>query len=371
MNHLTVEDYDAAERRALDTTCNRIIECCVPSVFAYEGYPTRIYSTEAAARYVDTMHDRPGRAEDTFSSLIGGLTEEEIDLMARVAGKVAELSQSLYGRRLVPRSGMLRALVVVRHIRYLFPDPSALILEVGPGSGYVGALLLELGYRYAATDITQALYVYQNHLLNALAPGQVLELATDGQDFFDLSRESEFRALHIPWWKFVRPNPAPALTFELVTCNHTLCEMHARALGYTTRLAAQLLAGKGLRCVLFEGFGSTARNPIWHAGQAFSQAGLCFAHNDTQSAVLVRDDSLESEQAMHLPLDPAAEDEAAYHPPIYDNPDSSVGTAVKAGREKTRGEATRGLADLDRVLAEILGHSELRIDDEVFRAFAG
>ena len=101
MNHLTVEAYDAAQRRALDTTCNRVIECCVPSTFAFEGYPTRIHSTEAAVRYVDAMHE--GRSEDTASFLLGGLTEEEFDLMARVARKVAELSESqqrLEGRRI-------------------------------------------------------------------------------------------------------------------------------------------------------------------------------------------------------------------------------------------------------------------------------
>jgi len=45
--------------------------------------------------------------------------------MQRVAKKVARLTENAYGARVVPRSGMLRALNVVRHIRYLQPSGGA------------------------------------------------------------------------------------------------------------------------------------------------------------------------------------------------------------------------------------------------------
>jgi hypothetical protein len=163
MQLLTVEDYDAAERAALDTAPNRIVECCQPTTFITESYPVRIASTRAAGRYVDVMHE--GRSQGTFDALLSGITRGELDLMQRVATKIAAMTAHYYGRRQVPRSAMLRALNVVRHIRYLYPEPPAVVFEVGAGSGYVGALLVELGYSYAATDITQAFYLFQSHML--------------------------------------------------------------------------------------------------------------------------------------------------------------------------------------------------------------
>jgi hypothetical protein len=144
MKTLTVEEYDSAERAALETMPNRIVECCQPTTLIVESYPVRVASTRAAGRYVDVMHE--GRSEGTFEALLGGITRGELDLMMRVATKVAAMTEHQYGRRQVPRSAMLRALNVVRHICYLYPEPSALVFEIGAGSGYIGALLLELGY---------------------------------------------------------------------------------------------------------------------------------------------------------------------------------------------------------------------------------
>src|SRR5262249_21237629 len=154
---------------------------------------------------------------------------------------IAGFTEQVYGRRSVPRAAMLRALNVVRHIRYLQPDPRAIIFEIGPGSGYLGALLLELGYRYAATDVTQGMYIWQNHLLNAMVPGQVAELATADGDFF--SGLGDARAIHVPWWKFVVVEPVIRSRVDVVTCNHALCEMHPSALAYSLRASYHLLEG--------------------------------------------------------------------------------------------------------------------------------
>ena len=36
-------------------------------------------------------------------------------------------------------------------------------LEIGPGSGYLGALIMQQGWKYYSTEVTQAFYLYQNH----------------------------------------------------------------------------------------------------------------------------------------------------------------------------------------------------------------
>jgi hypothetical protein len=99
---------------------------------------------------------------------------------------------------------------VVRQIDILFPNRQQIVLEVGGGSGYIGALLLEMGIRYISTDIAQAFYVVQNHVLNAIKPGKVIELATEERHFLEMDTIPQGHAVHVPWWKFVVKRPASA-----------------------------------------------------------------------------------------------------------------------------------------------------------------
>jgi hypothetical protein len=145
------------------------------------GYPTYIRSIPSTRRFIDATHE--GRTEITFRDLIGALTEQEMLLLRAVAVKVAAMSERLSGHRHIPRSSLLRALAVVRQIEILFPDRQQIVLEIGGRSGYIGALLLEMGVCYISTDVTQAFYIVQNHILNAAAPGRVLELADDPRTF--------------------------------------------------------------------------------------------------------------------------------------------------------------------------------------------
>jgi hypothetical protein len=214
---LTVAAYDKAETDALLHTPNRAVQCAHPKTFIGLSYPPRIPHESAAWRYADAMHE--GRTEQTFKHYIAALTSEELDLCTEVARRVGNLTESLYNRRIVPRSALLRAVNVVRHIRYV-AKPGARIFEIGAGSGYVGALLALLGYRYGCTDITQGFYLWQNHLLSAF--GNVEEQATGIGQSGDL--------IHTPWWKFYRTGVKTGAS--VVTCNTALCEMEQSAIGF-------------------------------------------------------------------------------------------------------------------------------------------
>jgi hypothetical protein len=368
MQLLTVEDYDAAERAALDTAPNRIVECCQPTTFITESYPVRIASTRAAGRYVDVMHE--GRSQGTFDALLSGITRGELDLMQRVATKIAAMTAHYYGRRQVPRSAMLRALNVVRHIRYLYPEPPAVVFEVGAGSGYVGALLVELGYSYAATDITQAFYLFQSHMLAGLLPGRLIELATDPRTFLDLGEIPPGHAVHVPWWKYMTIDPTVSFHADVVTCNHALCEMHSNALRYSSKVSHAMLRERD-GFFLFEGWGSTVRNPIWHAARALSMAGFSFAHNDVHASVLVGDQAAAAVGAMKLPPPgaPSPEGERAFHPSIFVNPTNEIGARILAGRGRTARNALYDLEDLDVALRSINEGVSATTDDELFMLF--
>lgn len=233
---ITVEAYDAAERVALETVPNRVIEAVQLAAFGTIGYPHRIQTTLAAARYVDALWEHWSDAQ-IAECLGGGVTADELALIERVAAVIADLTEREYGRRVVPRNSLLAALNVVRHIQAMLA-PGSTVFEVGPGSGYVGALLLALGYRYTATDASQAFYVWQSALFN------------------EISEKLGGAFVHVPWWDYMREHFIADA--GLVTCNHALCEMHPAALARLAELVS-LVNVPLLVC----GWGSAVvRNPI-------------------------------------------------------------------------------------------------------------
>ena len=96
------------------------------------------------------------------------------------------------------------------------------ILEIGPGSGYLGMLLANDGHQYFAMDAAQAFYLYQKKLWSDIY----------GSDYFDYSESSSrpdtAKVTHIPWWQFANLS-IPILDVDVVTINHALTEMHPQA----------------------------------------------------------------------------------------------------------------------------------------------
>ena len=96
------------------------------------------------------------------------------------------------------------------------------ILEIGPGSGYLGLLLANDGHQYFAMDAAQAFYLYQKKLWSDIY----------GSDYFDYSESSSrpdsTKITHIPWWQFANLS-IPIPDVDVVTINHALAEMHPQA----------------------------------------------------------------------------------------------------------------------------------------------
>lgn len=360
---LTPQTYDIAERTAMETTANRIVECSRAVTFGEVGYPIKIESVQGAARYVDVMHE--GRAEATVRDILFGFSPEELDLMEAVASKTAAMSERLYGKRVVPRDSLLRSLNIVRHIRYFRPSP-ATVLEIGPGSGYVGAMLLELGYGYAAIDVAQAFYVYQSHLMAEFARNGFSELAIESGTYLDRPAVALGSAVHVPWWKFIVPEPVFGTGLDVATCNHAFCEMHAYARNYTMRAIRAFVGDSG--ALLFEGWGSTVLTPIWHTGRDIARAGMVFAHNDTLISAAVGATSASARAARGFPMPGAPKPDApeAFHPHIHIEPKNPIGARILDARRQTKAAATKDLAALDARLRP-LGLAPT--DDERFLRF--
>lgn len=122
------------------------------------------------------------------------------------------------------------------------------ILEIGPGSGYLGLLLANDGHQYFAMDAAQAFYLYQKKLWSDIF----------GSDYFDYS-ESSFRldttkVTHIPWWQFANLS-IPIPDVDVVTINHALAEMHPNAVKTVFARLYSAWGDTDKKLVLAEGLG--------------------------------------------------------------------------------------------------------------------
>lgn len=384
MPYLDPESYNKAEEEGASVLPNRIVECCQPYTFEYVGYPTRVPSTKALRRYVDVMHE--GRLPDKFSRYLnGGISAEELDLMREVAKIVRQLTLKLYGLPMVPKDSLVSSLNIYRHLRFLFPGGNATIFEVGPGCGYLGALLSLCGYTYVSTDVTQAFYLFQNHLMNEVTPGRVIELAADSRSFADLKQVDQGWAVHVPWWKFVVPSPTFSLPVDVVTANHCLCELHPNALLYTLKAGAVQLANRGSNtCFLFETWGAPIRTPIWAASKKFADLGFCLAHNDDQATVYVRADGPLAVSSATFPrpvprprprfgfirraaIGPSPD--ALFNPPHWVTPHNPISKRIMEGRSLVSQSSGLGVESYKEMLREVLGSSDILSDDEKFGRF--
>jgi len=151
----------------------------------------------------------------------------------RSCGKHA-LTRSLYQYQLIiqnrPHDGKLK------------------ILEIGPGSGYLGILLANDGHEYFAMDAAQAFYLYQKKIWSH----------TFQSDYFDYSesanRPTNPKITHLPWWRFADLSVAlPEI--DIVTVNHALAEMHENAVKLIFSRLYRLWGDNPRRIVLAESLG--------------------------------------------------------------------------------------------------------------------
>ena len=285
---LNVDEYDTAEQEAIFRLPNRIIEAYQPVAFHQVGYPTRVRSKSELWKYIDVMHELV--LEQDFHHLMeGGLTVSEFELLRRLTELIYSFSESSFQRKMIARASVLRSLNVFRHIGYLFGDARPKVFEIGPGCGYLGSMLMLENCPYAATDITQAFYLYQNHFWNFISDGKVIELVRDS-----LSNNKQFIApeegavVHIPWWEFVKLRPPSMPQFDIITVNHTLCEMHPHSLMFLLMIAQALLRGDETpKAIVFEGWGSELIQTRAAVIQVFNRWGFKMVHSDSRITIFV------------------------------------------------------------------------------------
>jgi hypothetical protein len=374
---LSVAAYGEAETAACSRLPNRIIEEARPFLFNQLGYPTRIERNDAGWRFADTMHET--RFAGDVQGRLRGLTDEEMEMFRTVNRAVTAMSEKLYGRRVFTTSSFVRALNIFRHIRALYPEPGTTVLEVGPGSGYLGALLMLNGYRYLATDITQGFYLYQSHLWRQLFGDRFHELADNPASIQELLARDDIVGIHLPWWVYMTLHQEKEpFTVDVVTANHMLCEMTRLSRRYTVKMARRLLDGGARRpSFLFEGWGYDLVTSIYEAYRGFRWNGFVMRHDDADIVLFEPtdepfiDDPVKRDMVWAYLGKKAGPDPERSLPAILTEPAGDWSERILSARREWGGRTTHDLDAVVRSLKECLGIDDLKTPDEEFYAFLG
>ena len=215
-----VDRYNQAERAGRATVSNRAIESFSLELWNTLGYPFKVDSESELWRYHDVMQE--GRFKENLQ-LTGSYSEHEFDLVTKTAKQILGFSERHLPIRNSGKHALTRSLYQYQQLMEHRPHDGPLrILEIGPGSGYLGLLLANDGHQYFAMDAAQAFYLYQKKLWSDIY----------GADYFDYSESSSrpetAKVTHIPWWQFANLS-IPIPDVDVVTINHALAEMHPQA----------------------------------------------------------------------------------------------------------------------------------------------
>ena len=215
-----VDRYNQAERAGRATVSNRAIESFSLELWNTMGYPFKVDIESELWRYHDVMQE--GRFKRNLR-LIGSYSEHEFDLVTKTAKQILGFSERHLPIRNSGKHALTRSLYQYQLLMKHRPlDGPLRILEIGPGSGYLGMLLANDGHQYFAMDAAQAFYLYQKKLWSDIY----------GADYFDYSEPSSrpdtAKITHIPWWQFANLS-IPIPDVDIVTINHALAEMHPQA----------------------------------------------------------------------------------------------------------------------------------------------
>jgi hypothetical protein len=283
---LDVETYDAAERAAAEKYPNRILQAFYPEMFAAVGYPARVERVDQLWRYIDVMHET--RTQFNVERVLHGLTVEEFELFKRVTQIVDAYATRQFAIRAHPTAALLRALHVLRLIKIVTGDSRPTVLEIGPGCGYLAMLLVMEGYPYVGTDVVQAFYLYQNHMLAQVAKN-LRELVVEDGDILSIEQPRPGTAIHIPWWRWVTLTPGEIrLSAGVMTSNHVLCEMHPHSMGYLAVVGQKILSNHpGGGCFVFDNWGFDLLRGHATVAQKFAEYGLHVCHDEETISAMV------------------------------------------------------------------------------------
>lgn len=255
---LSVDEYNAQERKARAALSARAIQAYGPVTFQDYGYPGIAGEEGELLRYVDAMH------EYSAGELLGDravLSIDEAELIRDVAARVRDFTAGHFGRAVRPWLAPISAIKTLRLVNgwaSRLGKSRLTVFEFGPGSGYLGAFLMQAGHRHIAMDNTQGFYLWQNRFYDALAGEAFIDFADPNAG---LIRDDPAKSMiHLPWWAFLGLGTETPFAADVVLSEHCLIEMSQDARRFALRVSNRMLKRDGASAHLFEYEGGKSRH---------------------------------------------------------------------------------------------------------------
>jgi hypothetical protein len=293
---LTIKDYNKAEIKALPFIPTALQSAFQPVTFEKYGYPTRIHSEKEIIKFADHNSESEvsllylGDASFPPAGYINRFSEDEKNLSDKIRVKVSKAIYGKYKRPLKPCTSLLiqfAAFRVLCAIQKQSGKSPLQIFEIGPGLGYLGALLalLDEKFIYSSFDITQSLYLWQNFLFaNLIKKQNFLEKA------HTLKKKNAIN-IHYPWWEYLNLNPCQNSNYDIIYSNSNLGEMTRTSLKYIARKSAAMLKDSNIGAFIFFSLGNPAQNSKDDVHEALKAEGFHLLFESPFFCYALRSDS--------------------------------------------------------------------------------
>ena len=164
--------------------------------------------------------------------------------------------------------GPLRQIPIYRAIHSLDPDKRCRILEIGPGSGHLGAMLLNDGYSYSAVEITESLFIWCAVLF------QEVDKPKFQIHFSDTYHPDQCRNGLYSWWNYATWwKNVPK--FDIVIVEAALGEMNPMSMYYLIKLTKIMLERSQQNgALIFSGIGEPRQMAPNQIQNGFAKYGL-------------------------------------------------------------------------------------------------
>ena len=167
------------------------------------------------------------RTKTVVENLMNGLTDEEIDLLKEVNLKISE-NNSTWRQSVIPKPSIIRHLYQRRLFKENF-EKNLQVLEIGPGSGYLGLFLQKLGHTVLSHEIYQPYYMYQYWLYNVF---NVVNETCIEERFTIVQNKIN----HLPWWHYFKIAMIKDIKIDVVIINHAFRELNKYARSYLLKI---------------------------------------------------------------------------------------------------------------------------------------
>lgn len=244
---ITSKQYDTIEKKKIIENSIFPLKAFYPFHLQANGFILNQFEDEEIWKYADTMHW--ARYEQNFNFL-KNLNDQEFDLIKKAIRFVYDLTKNKLYKEVLPINSTLRAVLTIRAIEKLKNnnDKVSNVLEIGPGSGYVGLLLLMKGFSYTSVENAKPLYLFQNLLFSNYTKNhyELLDLENINTDY------NNFQSLHIPWWSII-DEKLELKKYDFIVLNHCISEINRHAFLFYIQLIKKFLKKDGY--IIIEGWG--------------------------------------------------------------------------------------------------------------------